>query len=79
MAKVLRYKSMSSSRRATSIASPHDTPNDDLHGFRGFYEPYKEEWLSFDPEAALAAAGFTSVEQSSVAPPLWTVSARRPG
>ena len=56
-----------------------DTPNDDLHDFRGFYEPYKEEWLSFDPGAALTAAGFTSVEQSSVAPPLWTVSARRPG
>ena len=35
-----------------------DTPNDDLHDYRGFYEPYKEQWLHFDPEATLAAAGF---------------------
>ena len=55
-----------------------DTPNDDLHGYRGFYEPYKEEWLHFDPEAALGDAGFEGIERLSVAPPLWTVTARRP-
>ncbi|MEZ7981645.1 MAG: class I SAM-dependent methyltransferase [Myxococcota bacterium] len=55
-----------------------DTPTDDLHGFRGFYEPYKKEWLHFDAEATLAEAGFKGMERFEVAPPLWSVTARRP-
>ena len=55
-----------------------DTPNDDLHDYRGFYEPYKKEWLHFDAEAMLAEAGFVGMERFDVAPPLWTVRARRP-
>ena len=55
-----------------------DTPRDDLHSYRGFYEPYKEEWLHFDPEAALAEAGFVGIERLDVAPPLWTLRARAP-
>ena len=54
-----------------------DTPNDDLHGFRGFYEPYKEEWLDFDPGAFLHETGFTDVASHDVAPPLWSRVARR--
>jgi ubiquinone/menaquinone biosynthesis C-methylase UbiE len=56
-----------------------DTPSDDLHGYRGFYEPYKEEWLRFDPDAALREAGFEAIEARDVAPPLWTRTARQPG
>lgn len=55
-----------------------DTPNDDLHGFRGFYEPYKEEWLDFDPDAALTDSGFVELVTKDVAPPLWTRIARKP-
>lgn len=54
-----------------------DTAQDDLHSYRGFYEPYKEEWRVFDPDAALAAAGFAGIEARDVAPPLWTRVARR--
>lgn len=54
-----------------------DTPNDDLHDFRGFYEPYKEEWLTFDPDAVLTTAGFVNIMTSDVAPPLWTRIARK--
>jgi SAM-dependent methyltransferase len=56
-----------------------DTPQDDLHGYRGFYEPYKEEWLHYDPEASLLEAGFVDVERHEAAPPLWSVIARNPG
>lgn len=55
-----------------------DTPNEELHTFRGFYEPYREEWRRFDPEAALAEAGFVGTERKSVARSLWTVTARKP-
>ncbi len=56
-----------------------DTLKDELHSFRGFYEPYKQEWMDFDPEAALAAAGFEGIEDRSVVSSLWTLIARRPG
>ena len=55
-----------------------DTPNDDHHGFRGFYEPYKEERLDFDPDAALTDSGFVELVTKGVAPPLWTRIARKP-
>ena len=55
-----------------------DTPHDDLHDYRGFYEPYKEEWLHWDPVSSLREAGFVDVERRDAAPPLWTVIARRP-
>ncbi|MEM9562646.1 MAG: class I SAM-dependent methyltransferase [Actinomycetota bacterium] len=55
-----------------------DTPNDDLDQFRGFYEPYRLEWRTFDPDTALAAAGFVDVNAVDAAPPLWTRIARRP-
>ena len=54
-----------------------DTPNDDLHDYRGFYEPYKEQWLVFDPDGCLKEAGFASIETRDVAPPLWSRVARK--
>ena len=55
-----------------------DTPHDDLHDYRGFYEPYKEQWLVWDEETTLAEAGFVEFERHDVAPPLWSVVCRRP-
>ena len=54
-------------------------PHDDLHGFRGFYEPYREQWLVWDEEATLAEAGFVGFERRDVAPPLWSVVCQKPG
>lgn len=54
-----------------------DTPNDDLHTYRGFYEPYKEQWLVFDPDAFLEAAGFEDTRDHPVASPLWSRTARK--
>jgi SAM-dependent methyltransferase len=56
-----------------------DTAQDDLHGYRGFYEPYKDEWQRFDPDALLSEQGFEAVDALCVAPPLWTRVARNPG
>jgi ubiquinone/menaquinone biosynthesis C-methylase UbiE len=55
-----------------------DTPQDDLHDYRGFYEPYKEEWFDFDPDAFLRAAGFVDVTRHTAAPPLWSRVAINP-
>jgi SAM-dependent methyltransferase len=55
-----------------------DTPTDDLHDYRGFYEPYKEEWLDFDPNAYLREAGFVEIAVHDVAPPLWSRVAMKP-
>ena len=55
-----------------------DTGQEDLHGYRGFYEPYKEQWLVFDPPAFLRDAGFAESVAKDVAPPLWSFVARRP-
>ncbi len=56
-----------------------DTPHDDLHDFRGFYEPYREQWLVWDEEATLSEAGFEGLERRDVAPPLWSVVCQKPG
>lgn len=55
-----------------------DTPHDDLHDYRGFYEPYKDQWLVWDEQEALAEAGFVDIERRDVAPPLWSVVCRKP-
>ena len=55
-----------------------DTPTDDLHGYRGFYEPYKEQWIEFEPERFLREAGFLSAAAHDVAPPLWSRVATKP-
>jgi hypothetical protein len=43
-----------------------DTPNDDLQTYRGFLEPYKEEWLHFDAPKFFTEAGFVNVEHKGV-------------
>jgi SAM-dependent methyltransferase len=54
-----------------------DTPQHDLHDYRGFYEPYREEWAGFDPDALLRAVGFAATSAREPAPPLWTRVARK--
>jgi len=39
-----------------------DTPPDDLHTYRGFYEPWKDQWKFFDTERYLLAAGFEGIK-----------------
>ncbi len=56
-----------------------DTPHDDLHDYRGFYEPYKEQWLVWDELTTLGEAGFVGMERRDVAPPLWSVVCQKPG
>ena len=55
-----------------------DTPHDDLHDYRGFYEPYKERWLVWDETVTLGEAGFVGMERRDVAPPLWSVVCTKP-
>ena len=55
-----------------------DTPTDDLHTYRGFYEPYKEQWMAFAPGTFLEAAGFVDCEDRSIASPLWSQVAQKP-
>ena len=55
-----------------------DTPQGDLETYRGFYEPYRKQWLHYDPDTSLARAGFVDVEKADVAPPLWSRVAKRP-
>ena len=43
-----------------------DTPVDDLHQYKGFHEPYKEEWLHFDPASFLAGVGFADVQDRGI-------------
>ena len=64
-----------------------DTPVDDLHAYRGFYEPHKENWLQFDAPAFLARCGFGDVEflgeirgdGSGTDNALWTYRCAKPG
>jgi len=48
-----------------------DTPPDDLHTYRGFLEPWKDQWKVFDTEHFLREHGFTSLQEHDVtaAPP----------
>jgi len=55
-----------------------DTAQEDLQSYRGFYEPYKEQWLEFDPAAFVRDAGFAEIVAKNVAPPLWSFVARKP-
>lgn len=38
-----------------------DTPQNDLLTYRGFYEPWKHQWVHFNPERSLREAGFVNV------------------
>jgi SAM-dependent methyltransferase len=56
-----------------------DTAQDDLHGYRGFYEPYREEWARFEPDELLRETGFSAITPHPVPRPLWCRVARNPG
>jgi SAM-dependent methyltransferase len=56
-----------------------DTAQDDLHGYRGFYEPYREEWARFDPDKFLSETGFTPIAAHPVPGALWARVAHSPG
>lgn len=43
-----------------------DTPQSDLFTFRGFYEPWKDQWLNFDPDSALQEAGFEAIQNNGI-------------
>ena len=50
-----------------------DTAQDDLHGYRGFYEPYRKSGRRFDPDALLGRRGFAGRSKRTASPPpLWT-------
>ncbi len=57
-----------------------DVPSMDLDGHRGFFEPYRLEWQSYDPGADLASVGFRDVRVHHVVAPrwMWTRTARKP-
>jgi len=47
-----------------------DTPQvGDLQTYRGFHEPWQEQWLKFDTESFLASAGFVDQKQYDVTAP----------
>ena len=43
-----------------------DTPQTDLLTFRGFYEPWKHQWIHFSPKQFLRDAGFSSVRDHGI-------------
>ena len=55
----------------------NDTPPDSLDGYRGFYEPYREQWRDFDPETSLAEAGFEDTSNHEIAPTVFTRTATK--
>lgn len=55
-----------------------DVPNDDLHRYRGFFEPYKEPWLEFDFEAFLLGLGLVDPRAADPIERLWTRVATLP-
>lgn len=44
----------------------------DLYSYRGFFEPYKEQWLKIDPDKLLTEAGFIKVKAYQFAYSTWT-------
>lgn len=55
-----------------------DSLNGDLHSHRGFFEPYKEQWLKVNPEQLLGSAGFVGIKNFRIAYPIWTRMGYKP-
>jgi ubiquinone/menaquinone biosynthesis C-methylase UbiE len=49
----------------------------DLHSHRGFFEPYKEQWLNVNPDRLLTDAGFVNIQPYPIAYPIWTRTASK--
>lgn len=50
----------------------------DLHSYRGFFEPYKEQWLKIDPDTLLQQASFTNIKAYQFAYSTWTRVSEKP-
>ncbi|HAC64379.1 MAG TPA: methyltransferase type 11, partial [Cyanothece sp. UBA12306] len=50
----------------------------DLHSYRGFFEPYKEQWLKINPDQLLKEAGFIEIKAYQFAYPTWTRVGQKP-
>ena len=50
----------------------------ELHSYRGFFEPYKEQWLKVDPDKLLQAAGFVNIKAYQFAYSSWTRVGEKP-
>ena len=49
-----------------------------LHSYRGFFEPYKEQWLKIDPDKLLREAGFINIKAYQFAYSTWTRVGTKP-
>ncbi len=49
-----------------------------LHSYRGFFEPYKEQWLKIDPDKLLREAGFINIKTYQFAHSNWTRVGEKP-
>lgn len=50
----------------------------DLYSYRGFFEPYKEQWLKIDPDKLLLKVGFTNIKPYQFAYSTWTRVGQKP-
>ncbi len=50
----------------------------DLYSYRGFFEPYKEQWLKIDPDRLLREAGFIELKAYQFAYSTWTRVGTKP-
>lgn len=55
-----------------------DTLPGDLYSYRGFFEPYKEQWLKIDPDKLLREAGFINIKAYQFAYSTWTRVGEKP-
>ena len=55
-----------------------DALPDALHSYRGFFEPYKEQWLKIDPDKLLREAGFIKIKAYQFASSSWTRVGTKP-
>jgi SAM-dependent methyltransferase len=55
-----------------------DSLNGELYSYRGFFEPYKEQWLKVNPDQLLTDAGFINIKACQPAYPIWTRVAQKP-
>lgn len=46
-----------------------DTPPEDLQTYRGFYEPWKDQWLHFKVDDFLTSKGFVDLQAFDVTAP----------
>ncbi len=55
-----------------------DTLPGELYSYRGFFEPYKEQWLKIDPDKLLRQAGLINIKAYQFAYSTWTRVGEKP-